>query len=550
MLWFEGSIPEAIASAKQQSFIFVVVITGEDEQSAQMISSWEDDTVSEAAKNCCVAIKIDGNSETCVQFSQIYPVVCIPSSFFIGENGIPLEVIARGVSAEELMKRIDKVKLMHAQQMQGGGAMPPEAEVPMEASSSAPVEPSVAQHPSLPLQSQPIQKPPAAPAPAPAPAPAATTEGLNKILTNCYLDKDKSLFRSPEDGSPSGNGTLGEDQSTSSEDASHSSQSDNNLDAKVERLTKKLEERREGKKKMEEETEIKKEMERRKQGKEMLDFKKKQEDDKAKRILEERNKEKAEEKAARERVKQQIAQDRADRAARYSKNQEEVETARLTALQARQAEQEARKETSQRERSAIARIQFRLPDGSSFTNQFPSESKLQEVRQFVVQEVGKRYGNFSLATMFPRREFTGVDLDRTLLELELVPSASIVLLPQTGRPANTVVQSSEGGFWAVLGTILYPLLAVWRFLSGFLFAVPSPPGASSSGQAQRSNPASASNSSSSSSSGEPKRESLRKRTLEKRPEDFKKDGKIHRLRTQEDSEDENNTWNGNSTQQM
>lgn len=30
-------------------------------------------------------------------------------------------------------------------------------------------------------------------------------------------------------------------------------------------------------------------------------------------------------------------------------------------------------------------------------------------------------------------------------------------------------------------------------------------------------------------------------------EDFKKEGKIYRLRTQDDGEDENNTWNGNST---
>uniref|UniRef100_A0A673HJ16 UBX domain protein 4 n=1 Tax=Sinocyclocheilus rhinocerous TaxID=307959 RepID=A0A673HJ16_9TELE len=46
------------------------------------------------------------------------------------------------------------------------------------------------------------------------------------------------------------------------------------------------------------------------------------------------------------------------------------------------------------------------------------------------------------------------------------------------------------------------------------------------------------------------RDAVRKRVLEKRPEDFKKDGKIYRLRTQEDKEDDNNTWNGNSTQQM
>ena len=38
------------------------------------------------------------------------PVVCVPSSFFIGENGIPLEVVAGSVSAEDLLKRITKVQ--------------------------------------------------------------------------------------------------------------------------------------------------------------------------------------------------------------------------------------------------------------------------------------------------------------------------------------------------------------------------------------------------------------------------------------------------------
>ncbi|XP_031697114.1 UBX domain-containing protein 4-like [Anarrhichthys ocellatus] len=143
--------------------------------------------------------------------------------------------------------------------------------------------------------------------------------------------------------------------------------------------------------------------------------------------------------------------------------------------------------------------------------------------------------------MFPRREFTSEDLDKTLLELELAPSASIVLLPQSSRPANAVVQSSDGGIWAVLGTLVYPLLAVWRFLSSFLFATPPPPGAASRGPGQPSG----SYTNSASASDKAKRD-----TVDKRPKDFKKDGKICRLRTQEDSEDENNTWNGNSTQQM
>lgn len=44
-----------------------------------------------------------------------------------------------------------------------------------------------------------------------------------------------------------------------------------------------------------------------------------------------------------------------------------------------------------------------------------------------------------MATMFPRREFTSDDLNRTLLELELVPSASVVLLPVSERPSDVIV---------------------------------------------------------------------------------------------------------------
>lgn len=127
-----------------------------------------------------------------------------------------------------------------------------------------------------------------------------------------------------------------------------------------------------------------------------------------------------------------------------------------------------------------------------------------------------------MATMFPRRVFTAEDMSRTLVELELAPSASIVILPvsrapplqDSGFPLNklptpvtalaglrlaltplgclpsqqsswqrgAVVQSSGGGVWTVLSTLLYPLLAVWRFLSSFVFA--SPPSRESASRGQ------------------------------------------------------------------
>ncbi|NXX61731.1 UBXN4 protein, partial [Scopus umbretta] len=487
----------------------VLYLAGEDEQSSEMAARWEDEKVTEAASDGFVAIKIDTKSEACLQFSQIYPVVCVPSSFFIGDNGIPLEVIAGSVSVEELVTRIHKVKQMHTVKGQ-----------PLENGSQSS-----------------------------APSPSSQSDGAPEDMQSTAVE----FCGSPESVMtetirPSADGANSEQSSQEATNSSDEQVSDaqpvNDLTLKVERLTKKLEERREEKRKEEEQKEIKKEIERRRTGKEMLEYKRRQEEELTKRMLEERNREKAEEKAARERIRQQIAMDRAERAARFAKSKEEAEAAKAAALQAKQAEMEARKEASQKERSAIARIQFRLPDGSSFTNQFPSEARLEEARQFAAQTVGNAYGNFSLATMFPRREFTKEDYGKKLLELELAPSASVVLLP-AGRPATSVVQASGGDLWKFLGTILYPLLAVWRFISNFLFTSPPPSQSTvrSAHQQDHSNP-------STSSSIEQSRQAVRKRVVEKRGEDFKKEGKIYRLRTQDDGEDENNTWNGNSTQQM
>ncbi|NXI86458.1 UBXN4 protein, partial [Rhipidura dahli] len=494
----------------------VLCLAGEDEQSTEMAARWEDEKVTEAASDGFVAIKIDTKSEACLQFSQIYPVVCVPSSFFIGDNGIPLEVIAGSVSVEELVTRIHKVKQMHT----GKGR-------PLEngSQSSAPCASS---------QSD-----------------GAPESADSRAAGVCDSPAESS---SPAVSYEANSGPASQEATNSADEQVNDAQPVNDLTLKVERqvffcrlldvLTKKLEERREEKRKEEEQKEIKKEIERRKTGKEMLEYKRRQEEELTKRMLEERNREKAEEKAARERIRQQIAMDRAERAARFAKSKEEAEAAKAAALQAKQAEIEARKEAAQRERSAIARIQFRLPDGSSFTNQFPSEARLEEARQFAAQTVGNTYGNFSLATMFPRREFTKEDYAKKLLELELAPSASVVLLP-VGRPATSVVQASGSDLWKFLGTILYPLLAVWRFISNFLFTSPPPsrPSVRSAHQQDHSAP-------STSGSMEQSRQAVRKRVVEKRGEDFKKEGKIYRLRTQDDGEDENNTWNGNSTQQM
>ncbi|XP_077436528.1 UBX domain-containing protein 4 isoform X2 [Vanacampus margaritifer] len=487
MIWFSGSIPDAINLAKQRNFVFVIVIIGEDEQSSNLMSSWEDDGVTEAIRKCCVAIKVNAMSDTCVQFSQIYPVVCIPSSFFIGENGIPLEVIAGSVSAEELRIRINKVQQMHAQKT-GTGMVSQET----AATSQTQLTMATLSAPSVHLIPPEEVKRSSAVEDL---EPKEDTKTVSAVTTTAseYPDPQSFCFLSEEDPDV---------------------------------------QRHQQKTALDNEKESRKPKDQQKTTKDMYNFKREQEDEKTKRILEERNRERELDRVARERVKQQIAMDRLDRAARYSKSLEQ---------KAQQQAKQAIPGTAVKPRSTTTRLQFRLPDGSSFTNQFPSQSKLHEAHQFVIQEVGNRYGNFSMATMFPRREFTSEDLNKTLMELELAPSSSIVLLP-CGRPASIVVPST-GGIWAVLSTLFYPFLAVWRFLSSFIF--PTPPQETS----RSSFPLSESHTSPATGSDQAKRESL-PRPLTNRPKNFKKDGKICQLRAQEDSEDDNNTWNGNSTQQM
>ncbi|XP_028928391.1 UBX domain-containing protein 4 isoform X2 [Ornithorhynchus anatinus] len=498
-----------------------------------MAARWEEEKVAEASADSFIAIKIDTQSEACLQFSQIYPVVCVPSSFFIGDSGIPLEVIAGSVTAEELISRIHKVTRMHRLKNEATVVADGQLTDSMSPPASSDGPTGVKENPQAPSEEH------CEPSTSVTIKQEATSVTIKQEATSVTIKQEVSLS-----GDTSGSASPSQEAQVQSQESGMGRPPADDLTDKVERITKKLEERREEKRKEEEQKEIQKEIDRRKTGKEMLDYKRKQEEELTKRLLEERSREKAEDKAARERIKRQIAMDRAERAARFAKTKEEVEAAKAAALQARQAEMEAKKEPPPRERSAVARIQFRLPDGSSFTNQFPATAPLENVRQFAAQTVGTIYGNFSLATMFPRREFTQEDYGRNLSDLELAPSASVVLVP-AGRTAVATSTSTGGDLWAFLGTILYPLIAVWRIISNFLFASPPPAQA-----AARPAPQMAAPSAPAVASGSDPREAVRRRVPDKHGEDFKKEGKVYRLRTQDDGEDENNTWNGNSTQQM
>lgn len=79
--------------------------------------------------------------------------------------------------------------------------------------------------------------------------------------------------------------------------------------------------------------------------------------------------------------------------------------------------------------ATVTRIQFRLPSGYSHTGQFEPSSTLRALRTYVIENIELPFRQFAMSMSFPRRELTNEENDKTLMELELVPTAVILILP-------------------------------------------------------------------------------------------------------------------------
>ncbi|KAK2171254.1 hypothetical protein NP493_1086g00023 [Ridgeia piscesae] len=475
MKWFEGTIPAAIQEAKNKRAIFIVYISGDDELSHQMDESWASKDVERICRQSgCVGLKLEAQSESCKQFGQIYPIVCIPSTFFIGDGGVPLEVTAGHLEADALVDKIETVIQTHLNRLE----LEKEEQAQLSSAASA--------------------------------AQAASSSGL------------------------------------ADQRAVHSD-SDPPLDERVTKAKELISQKQREKALREKEEAKKKEKERRMMGQQLgqvgrCQLRQQQADEQMKEDAANVKKEREEERKARERVKAQIAQDRADRAARFQKEKADRDEAVASKQQAKQtASSEARtKHEAARRESAV--LQFRLPDGSSVTQQFPSGDTLAAARDFVTQHVGSSMGAFRLSTMFPRREFCSEDMSQTFLDLGLVPTSVVMILPersQSGGSGSSIV-SSSGLLW----TLLSPFLGLWNFISTLLFGAPSrPTGSYNDPGHQAAAPEPTATPPAQPPSGQRNRPQS-SYGLRRRP-----DGNMHRL-TAEDSDDDNATWNGNSTQQL
>ncbi|XP_069121467.1 UBX domain-containing protein 4-like [Argopecten irradians] len=452
MEWFSGSIPQAIQTAKQNNGLFVVYVRGKNEDTEKMDKTWQEQTVISSCKsNQCTVIQIQGDSEEGKYFGEIYPILFLPSTYFIGMNGIPLEVTGGYVEPKAFIQNISTAKQKLEEQIEKQN---------QAASSSAAI--SAAASSAGTSATQPKEKPP--------------------------------------------------------------------LDERVEKAKEKMEQKRIEKLQKEKEEAKAREDERRKMGKDLHKLKQYQEDRQRKELEEEIRKDREENKKMRERIKEQIARDREEKAQMYQRKKEEqnkeAEEKRNAKLQAQQ--QAAAMENSRR--SEKARLQIRLPDGSSISNMFESSDTLEAVHQFITASTGSR---MSISTIYPKRYFTDEDRSETLMSLGLAPTAVLIAVErrsQSSAPRGGGGAVNQGG---LLSMLFAPFMMIWNFIYSLIFGgSDSTPGGQDTTQPQRAAPQQRTNT------------NQQKRTSNR-------DGNITRFRNIEDTDDdENATWNGNSTQQM
>lgn len=190
-------------------------------------------------------------------------------------------------------------------------------------------------------------------------------------------------------------------------------------------------------------------------GQDVQKMKRWQQDQTVKQALEAREKEKREQLEAKQRILEQIKQDKADRAARFGQTQHSPQATTSPTVPQRSLD------------NGMARIQFRLPDGSSNTTEFTSDTTLRDVKLYVKTSLNLTF-NFLLATTFPKREFTNEHDASTLAELELIPTAVLLILPVS----HGTVSTNSRTFTSILWSVLAPILNALGYLKSLVFGAP------------------------------------------------------------------------------
>jgi len=469
MRWFEGTIPEAIQETKTSRKLLVVYVFDATDDSTAMTAVLEDDAVTEALPpEKAVALKLESGTDSFAQFSVFYPVLILPSVYFIGDNGTPLEVVGGHQDADAFLERTRNAFKFH------------DEGVPVAAASVGSSDSAVTETPA----------------------------------------GSSSITPSPSDD------TAGATASTSEKP----------LEDRVLTAKEKIEEQNRERIQKEQEENKRRELVRRKVGQEMAEAQRLKDEAQMQRRAESMAKEKAEEKLARQKIKEQIERDRMERHAKFEEEKRAKDQKIKEKVEEKQAAEAAAAAALQERIRSVSRIQFRLPDGGAITREFPVDASFADVRLFIAEELRSRgMADFNLVHSFSRRQFQSADLTSTLAELDLAGPNALIVVPK--RDAGVVASQTNdaSSIVALFWLIMTPFVLLFQFLRDAVFGASTP-------AREESTPPSAPTAAAAAEGP-----AVRSRDPRQRPGVH---GNIHRLRHDSDSDSDDPTWNGNSTQQL
>lgn len=189
---------------------------------------------------------------------------------------------------------------------------------------------------------------------------------------------------------------------------------------KLAKLEEKIRQKRLEREEREKQEQLEREKNRIRSGKDILEMKRKIEDQEMLKLVAERKREKEDERLARERVKAQIEADRLARREKEKGNQsiELAEPSQSVSVSGSSSQPQKNYEKT--------RLQLRLMDGSTITESFDVKEQLAAVRLFVQMKQGVET-QFRLMTNFPKKIFSEDDYEKSLTSLGLVPSAVLIV---------------------------------------------------------------------------------------------------------------------------
>lgn len=184
-------------------------------------------------------------------------------------------------------------------------------------------------------------------------------------------------------------------------------------------------------------------------------------------------------------------------------------------------------------------LQIRLPDGSCHKHQFDKEALLNEVWVFISTQY--KLKDFDLKT-YNHQNFSEDEYEISLKDLDLYPNGVVIVVPKLGVAIN-----NNGWIGSMFRYGVYQLVSkttnTFSYIQGLLlfywnrlFFSNNRPTGDNNPRRKQIQPAQKTNSNQSSSQRRSKSSTT-------------SIGNIHTLRRSDDSDDENNRYNGNSTQQ-